>query len=96
MSETIDISSGLLFPVVETLSPKLAWLKRHGLVCYYSDFNGESPETGEDIRPWTCARADAPQEVLFGKAGIGDTEDEACANYAAKHGLRLWNEEAGA
>ncbi len=68
-------------------SPRLAWLKRHGLVYYFSDFTGESPETGNDIRPWT------PQEVLFGKAGVGDTEDEACADYAQKHALKLWNEE---
>lgn len=74
-------------------SPRLAWIKRHQLVLYFSDFTGKSPETGNDIRPWTCSRGDSPGEVLFGKAGIGNTEDEACCDYAQKHGLRLWNEE---
>jgi hypothetical protein len=94
VSQTVDISDGLLFPVVESLSPRLAWMKQHGLICYFSDFTGESPETGNDIRPWTCSRADAPQEVLFGKAGIGDTEEDACADYARKHSLSGWNEGA--
>lgn len=36
MSTHVDISEGLLFPVVESLSPRLAWMRKHGVVTYLS------------------------------------------------------------
>jgi len=36
VSTNADISDGLLFPVPESLSPRLAWMKKHGIVTYLS------------------------------------------------------------
>ena len=75
-------------------SPRLAWLRKHALCTYHvKELRGECPETGNTLKPWTCCKLELPGDVLAGKIGIGDTEDECCADYAQKHGLKLWNEE---
>jgi hypothetical protein len=90
-----------LFPLsaVTMLSPRLAWLEKHGLETeHVCDEPFESPETGRDITPWVCrSRARrmngghfAPNEI-----GGGMTEDEACADFALAAGIKLWNEEDG-
>ncbi len=86
-----------LFPAeaVTMDSPRLAWMKRHGLCTYHvPELTGECPETGADLKPWTCVSKTQPEHVLFGRYGQGDTEDEACADYAVKFKVSLWNEEA--
>jgi hypothetical protein len=90
-----------LFPVeqVTQLSPKLAWLKRHGLETERIPEGGpgcECPETGEDIPAWVCrVKKLHPNFSTYSprQIGGGDTEDEACADFAINAGIKLWNEE---
>ncbi len=83
-----------LFPASEVASdsPRLAWLKRHGLELFDGDpdlVGTESPETGEEYQAWYCLPIGSYE---LRKYSCGDTADEACANYAKAHGLKLWNE----
>lgn len=76
-----------LFPVesVTMDSPRLAWMKRHGLVislCLMVDRN-----------PWTCRKEQKQEGVAFQVIGIGETEEEACMDYAMKEDIPSWNEE---
>lgn len=81
-----------LFDLPESLSPKLAWLRAHGLVTsYHSEYEegGESPETGEEIYPWTCARYAPPQDrsISQGIIGVGRTEDDSIVDYCKRSAL---------
>jgi hypothetical protein len=86
-----------IFPPAEVAmdSPKLRWLAAHGLNTFQSDpalVGTESPETGEEYAAWYCMTIeDEKNECLDGYVG-GATEQEACANFAIMHGIRLWNE----
>lgn len=94
-----------LFPV-ETVamdSPRLAWMKRHRVLTFHS-------MAGYPDALWLAGIDDSPGGYTnaadffccecgtYGssRCGEGDTEDEAIADLAQKHGLHLWNEEAGA
>ena len=81
---------------VASESPRLKWLRAHGLRLWQSpaDIVGAtSPETGDEIAEWNCGRFpdDTPPKEHHGFAG-GDTADEACAAYATAHKIPLWNE----
>ncbi len=85
-----------LFPASDgaMLSPKRGWLQRHGLTTSYcpgvfTADESESLETGDMVYPWGCTRAGDRLAPI----GWGDTEDEACADFAIKAGIPLWNEE---
>jgi hypothetical protein len=90
--------NGELFKVETVLSPRLAWLKRHGLETEHIPEGGrECPETGDEIPNWVC-RVILPAERMGchyrpNEIGGGDTEEEACADFAVNAGIRLWNEE---
>ena len=76
-----------LFNLPETPSPRLAWMRKHGVwIRENREINpgDESPETGETIYPFKA----------FGNqfVGYGNTEDEAIADFAKRAGVRLWNE----
>lgn len=68
-------------------SPRLAWLKKHGLITQLHD---RMDDDYADLEPWVC------HQVIdrdFRVWGLGNTEDEACADYAQRNGIPLWNEE---
>ena len=72
--------------LVEKDSPKLAWMKRHGVI------TNHNPDISDGL-PWIAT--DKPYaRVLEGstKYGAGNTEDEAITSLAKLRGWRLWNE----
>jgi hypothetical protein len=79
-------------------SPRLAWMKRHGLETeFYPEAVGMTEdEFGNDVFPWVCRLAKprltsgtyCPKEI-----GGGETEHDAIADFAKNAGLKLWNEE---
>lgn len=91
-----------LFPPTTgaALSPRLAWLRKHGLEIFCQDQEVVGiicPENGETVKAWLCGRTEQTfcQDTMnerWIEVNAGDTADEACANYAKAHGLRLWNE----
>ena len=84
-----------LFPnLPETLSPKLSWLRKHGLVTSLDDDLDElfeSPETGDICFPWLCGKKDG--DLCAENTGGGRTEDEAILNYCEKTGTKHWSLE---
>lgn len=78
-----------LFTVPEQLSPRLLWIKQHGIVLSYDD----SP-AGMEFGPWFASiphTADA--DGFCPDSGGGPTEDDALADLARNMGIRLWNEQ---
>ena len=85
-----------LFPVEVALSPKLKWLARHNLVTEHIPEGGmECPETGDEIPHWVrrVNKTDPNEHYRPCEIGGGDTEDEACGDWAINAGVKLWNEE---
>jgi len=77
-----------LFDIPESLSPKLAWLKKHGLVTVYDaelESCPESPETGDTCYPWIVTQADVMEIDQF-CLGSGKTEEEAIISFCEKTG----------
>jgi len=76
---------------VEMDSPKIRWMKKYNLKCECD----ESLFGNDEYEPWSCW--DMSLENSFGDLennySTGNTEDEAIAAYAKKHGIKLWNEE---
>jgi hypothetical protein len=70
-----------LFTIEESLSPRLAWMQKHGITAMQS-------ESG----PWT-AWSSLIQGRTAQNLGFGDSEDEAITQWALKLGISLWNEE---
>ena len=68
-----------LFPIEETLSPRLIWMRENGIL---TDHLGTHAEA---YQAWVNG---SPQ----GATGYGDTEDEAIVALAKKLNLKLWNE----
>ena len=100
MSANFDISDGLLFLVAESLSPRLAWMKKHEIISYYhAPGHGIEPTwfaAYQDLRPGLSGSdffAVETAENGDSRIAEGETEDEALANAATIYGLRLWNEE---
>jgi hypothetical protein len=75
--------NGELFPAkaVTMLSPRLKWMKAHGVVTKKRHFVPA-------VETWIADLISAPWPV-----GYGPTEEEACRDLGVKAGLRLWNEE---
>lgn len=79
----------LLLDVPQQLSPRLAWMRDHGVTTRKLPdewSNSECPETGEWISTWQATEEDS--KGWYG----GDTEDEAIVALAKAKGLKLWNE----
>jgi hypothetical protein len=72
-----------LFAVPESLSPRLRWMRRHGITTRRNDIT-ETPSAN-----WEAYQA------CSGDWEPGDTEHDAIANLAEALGIRLWNEEDG-
>lgn len=86
-----------LFDIPESLSPKLKWLKEHGLETAYFPENSdlpESPETGETCYPWICySELDSERYNPDFKPGVGETEEDAIWNYCRKNALPHYSHE---
>lgn len=68
--------------------------KKHGVRTVLNDWTGTDFE-GTDEPPWHAFIASPlrlPGDVLA-LDGIGDNEDDAIAQMAIKHRIKLWNEE---
>lgn len=86
-------------------SPRLAWMKRHGIITFYHA-PGHCPPTW--FAGFQCWRPGLTGIDFFAtetahngdsRIGEGDTEDEALASlmtcgHARENKIRLWNEEA--
>ncbi len=100
-----------LFPESAVLqdSPRLAWMKRHGIITWYDDGKRDGvqacpAEWFAGFAHWWPGKTGI---AFFGietahngdtRIGQGDSEDECLANLltcgeARRRGLKLWNEE---
>lgn len=91
-----------LFPATEgaALSPRLQWMQRHGVMTYRIPSDGTwIAGVAKDAfgrvseAEWFAAETGSWGET---RIGVASTEDEALADLALKHGIRLWNESEGA
>ncbi len=74
-----------LFEVPESLSPKLKWMRAHGLVTEFDEelvHMPESPETGETCYPWVCYSC--VDDMAY---GFGESEEDAIADACSRLGL---------
>lgn len=74
------------FSDVESLSPKLLFLKKHGLETAFDAM------WDEDAEKWSCYPREWSKEYRSDEgfrqgSGFGDTEEAAICDYCAKHGL---------
>lgn len=72
-----------LFPPssMESPSPKLRRMRKHGLKTIYHEYVAGIPE-------WVCTK-----EGFADRMGFGAEEDDAIADWACRAGVKLWNEE---
>lgn len=89
-----------LFDLPEQPSPRLAWMRKHGIITLHHAPGRGVPPTwfagfaewwpdkhGENFFAWeTAHNGDS-------RIGEGDTEDEALAQLAYHWDMKLWNEE---
>ena len=81
--------NGFLFNPPTVDSPRLAWMKRHGVKTIKVEGElrpGEEDEFGNYVFDWYCSGATGHQMG-------GETEDEAIAAWARSANVRLWNGE---
>lgn len=79
-----------LFPIPESLSPKLAWLRANGLMTHYDarlTDCPESPETGAICYPWICSKRENDPFIYDGLIGVGPNEEDAIWDYCRKNDL---------
>lgn len=83
------MTTELFADLPESPSPKLVWLRKHGLETRFDPELAdcpESPETGDTCYPWIVAQADVIELDRF-TLGSGATEDEAILDYCARTGI---------
>jgi ethanolamine utilization protein EutQ (cupin superfamily) len=77
-----------LFDIPESESPRLKWMKKHGIKTFCSgkaqDFDG---------KPWNCWTGDLCEAMESNTLAIGETEADTIAAWAKINNVRLWNEE---
>lgn len=77
------------FSDVESLSPRLMWMKRHAVVTAFDQ--GLADEGNEQA--WSCYRADLKGDVTAKNSGVGATETEAILDFCLKHNVTHWSQE---
>lgn len=80
-----------LFDLPDSPSPRLEWMRRHGVM---TEYISDDP-TGE-FNGWCAHYADDdPYKSPFPWLGwgYGENELEALTEFAIKNNLKLWNEE---
>ncbi len=90
MCSLTAVSEDLLFDVPESLSPRVAWLRQHGLILEHrTDLCEEEIDCG--ATPWVCRIAKesgcfAPNEI-----GGGNTEEDAIWDFCMNSGIKHYN-----
>ncbi len=77
-----------LFEIPEQLSPRLAWMREHGVTTRHCPGEWTCEFTGTEGPCW-IASDDFSDPLNFTS---GDTEDEAIVALAKENGWPLWNE----
>ena len=79
---------------VASESPRLQWMRQNGVTLHSppSDMVGMASNYGDTTEAYYAVPTDGLGGFNTKSAGMGATADEALADYAVKHGLRLWNE----
>lgn len=84
-----------LFPIEETLSPRLKWIRNHQIEIVDSGLDHEPGDeceiTGNRLYRFWALQGGKQTKTEISEAG-GDTEDEAIVSLAKKMNLKLWNE----
>lgn len=70
-----------LFPVEESLSPRLRWLREHDVVTW---------RTEGCKMPWSASHSQDIKTTARTRFGEGDTEDEAIVALARANKWPLW------
>lgn len=78
-----------LFKIEPTLSPRLAWMQKHGVQTKCAAIVCEDGE-----HSWIAWTGDLQSAVDCGRCETGETEADAIANLAISRKWLLWNEEA--
>lgn len=86
-----------LFSDAETRmdSPRLAWMKEHRLHCFATDADAIEDYTAgydDELAPFACCTDDEMYRLSYRATGFGNTEEEACDDWARKHHVKTWNE----
>jgi hypothetical protein len=85
-------------------SPRLAWMKRHGISVFCYDWTGTDFEgtdepryEGQSKKAFAIQGPSCKHPVVWTNRGPRcDTEDQAIEAIAKEIGIKLWNEEDGA
>lgn len=84
-----------LFPIEETLSPRLKWMRHHQIEIVDSGLDHEPGDeceiTGNRLYRFWAFQGGKQTNTEISEAG-GDTEDEAIVALAKKMNIKLWNE----
>lgn len=85
----------LLFAVPETLSPRLAWMRKHEIRTNFCESLKDSPWCA-----WLPEDDFDDHGTIYNgdddSVGFGLTKDDAVIKLAKKKGIRLWNEGGAA
>jgi hypothetical protein len=83
-----------LFQIEETLSPRLAWMKRHGIKTSHVPVSSDTEDelSGEEVLPWMAYTGVAYS--LSPKHAFGETEEGALINLAIRFHIPHWNDTA--
>lgn len=88
--------SEFLFNVKETLSPRLAWMRKHGIKLHATppELVGQEDELEGEIAAFYAyvGEQDDFANVVANKIASGATDNEALLNLAAKLKIKHWNE----
>lgn len=85
-----------LFEIPPSLSPRLAWIKKHDLTIRHDSKiqpDAEDEFSGERLYPFEVFVGKFPGTFAGNRSAWGDSEDEALVAWAKSHGIKLWNEE---
>ena len=77
-----------LFPVDETLSPRLAWMRKHGVVVVYDEPDVDDYDGNENHKPWRAYVPDHPDRFQHGYGRYD--EDEALEHFGMANNIPLW------
>jgi hypothetical protein len=80
---------------VEMLSPRLRWMQKHSITTIHNknvSVGQECELTGEPLYTWCATKVGIQSVYTNRQAGFGMSEEDACADLAAKNGWKLWNE----
>lgn len=84
-----------LFPIEETLSPRIKWMRHHQIEVVDSGLDHEPGDqceiTGNRMYRFWAFQGGKQTKTQIAEAG-GDTEDDAIVALAKKLNLKLWSE----